>query len=68
MKEGIPFSMKEKPRNIYDGAVAKDIIAYLRYALYEDRVEDFLRIMNKPVRYIKRISVPRSRFQMAELM
>ena len=68
MKEGIPFSMKEKPRNIYDSAVAKDIIAYLRYALHEDSVEDFLRIMNKPVRYIKRLTVPRNPFRMQELI
>lgn len=68
MKEGIPFSMKEKPQNIYDSAVAKDIIAYLRYALHEDSVEDFLRIMNKPVRYIKRLTVPRNRFTMQELI
>lgn len=68
MKEGIPFSMKEKPRNIYDSAVAKDIIAYLRYALHEDSVEDFLRIMNKPVRYIKRLTVPRNPFAMQELI
>lgn len=68
MKEGIPFSMKEKPGNIYDSAVAKDIIAYLRYALHEDSVEDFLRIMNKPVRYIKRLTVPRKPFRMQELI
>ncbi len=68
MKEGIPFTMKEKPKNIYDSAVAKDIIAYLRYALYEDNLEDFLRIMNKPVRYIKRCTVPRKPFAMQELI
>ncbi|MDE6619257.1 MAG: ATP-dependent helicase, partial [Lachnospiraceae bacterium] len=68
MKEGIPFTMKEKPKNIYNSAVAKDIIAYLRYALYEDSLEDFLRIMNKPVRYIKRCTVPRKSFAMQELI
>lgn len=68
MKEGIPFSMKEKPKNIYDSTVAKDIIAYIRYALHEDNVEDFLRIMNKPVRYIKRMTVPRKPFRMQELI
>ncbi|MDE6942621.1 MAG: ATP-dependent helicase, partial [Lachnospiraceae bacterium] len=68
LKEGIPFSMKEKPRNIYDSAVAKDIIAYMRYALSEDSVEDFLRIMNRPVRYIKRLTVPRTPFRMRELI
>ena len=68
LKEGIPFSMKEKPRNIYDSAVAKDIIAYMRYAMSEDSVEDFLRIMNRPVRYIKRLTVPRNPFRMRELI
>lgn len=68
MKEGIPFTVKEKPKNIYDSAVAKDMIAYMRYALHEDSLEDFLRIMNKPVRYIKRSTVPRQPFQMRELV
>ena len=68
MREGIPFTMKEKPKNIYESPVAKDLIAYMRYALYEDRQEDFLRIMNKPVRYIKRSTVPRGAFKMRELI
>ena len=68
MREGIPFTMKEKPKNIYESPVAKDIIAYMRYALYETNQEDFLRIMNKPVRYIKRSTVPRGVFKMRELI
>lgn len=68
MKEGIPFTLKEKPKNIYESNVAKDIISYLRYALYEDSVEDFFRIMNRPVRYIKRNSVPMEPFLMQQLL
>ncbi len=68
MREGIPFTMKEKPKNIYESPVAKDLIAYMRYALYEANQEDFLRIMNKPVRYIKRSTVPRGAFKMRELI
>lgn len=68
MKEGIPFHMKEKPKNIYDSPIAKDITAYLNYALYEDSVEDFLRIMNRPVRYIKKSTVPRQAFRMEALI
>ena len=68
MKEGIPFHMKEKPKNIYDSPIAKDIIAYLNYALYENNLEDFLRIMNRPVRYIKKSTVPRQIFLMEELI
>lgn len=68
MKEGIPFHMKEKPKNIYDSPIAKDITAYLNYALYEDSLEDFLRIMNRPVRYIKKSTVPRQAFCMEALI
>ena len=31
-------------------------------------MEDFLRIMNRPVRYIKRLTVPRNPFRMRELI
>ena len=68
MREGIPFHMKEKPKNIYKTPIAMDITSYLRYALREDSVSDFFRIMNSPVRYIKRSHVPRNAFSMYELM
>lgn len=68
MQEGIPFTMKEKPKNIYESAVAKDVIAYMNYALQEDSPEDFFRIMNRPVRYIKRNTVPLKPFKMRELL
>lgn len=68
MQEGIPFRMKEKPKNIYKSPIAMDLTAYLRYALYEDTVSDFFRIMNSPVRYIRRNYVPLKPFSMQELM
>lgn len=68
MQEGIPFSLNEKPKNIYGSCVAKDIISYISYAVNEECVEDFLRIMNRPVRYIKRNTVPRNPFKMQELL
>jgi DNA helicase-2/ATP-dependent DNA helicase PcrA len=68
MHEGIPFVMKEKPRNIYEEPAVKDVVAYIRYALYENSVEDFFRIMNRPVRYIKRGTVPLKPFKMQEIL
>ncbi len=68
VQEGIPFRMKEKPKNIYQSPIAMDLTAYLRYALYEDTVSDFFRIMNSPVRYIRRNYVPLKPFSMQELM
>jgi DNA helicase-2/ATP-dependent DNA helicase PcrA len=68
MHNGIPFVMKEKPRNIYEEPAVKDVISYIRYSLYEDSVEDFFRIMNRPVRYIKRNTVPLKPFKMQEIL
>lgn len=68
MQENIPFEMKEKAKSVYDSVVAKDIIAYLRYALYQKDLKAFYRIMNRPVRYIRRDTVPMHVFTMKELM
>ena len=68
VQEKIPFYLKEKPKNIFETSFAKDITAYLRYSLKEEKIEDFYRIMNKPVRYIKRNSVPLKPFTMQELL
>lgn len=68
MQEKIPFQMQERVGNIYDGAVAKDIIAYLQYALYQKDLKAFYRIMNRPSRYIRRDTVPMHIFTMQELI
>ncbi len=68
LREKIPFRMREKLRNIYEIPVAKDILSYIRYAMYENDIQDFYRIMNKPVRYISRGSVPMKRFSKEELL
>lgn len=57
-KAKIPFQLKEKTTNIYNTVIAKDIIAYIRFALNERDSSAFFRIMNRPVRYITRESVP----------
>jgi DNA helicase-2/ATP-dependent DNA helicase PcrA len=68
MHDGIPFVMKEKPKNIYEEPIIKDVIAYIRYSIYGNSVEDFYRIMNRPVRYIKRNTVPTKPFKMQEIL
>ena len=50
MKQGIPYVMKEKVKNIYESVPALDMIAYLRLATGTGARRDFLRIMNRPVR------------------
>lgn len=57
-KNGIPFSMKETPRNRFRHFVVQDIMAYLTLADGDLRRKYFLRIINRPVRYLRRDSMP----------
>ena len=67
-KDGIPFSMKEKPKNPFDHFVIQDIMAYLKLADGQLDRRHFLRIMNRPVRYFKRESVPNERVSKEEML
>ena len=67
-KGGIPFSMKEKPKNPFEHFVIQDIIAYLSLAAGQLERRHFLRIMNRPVRYFKRESVPSERVSKDEML
>lgn len=53
-REGIPYSMREHPASPYEHFIAKDVMAYLRLASGDTSRENFLRIMNKPGRYLCR--------------
>ncbi|MBR5597246.1 MAG: ATP-dependent helicase [Lachnospiraceae bacterium] len=50
----IPFVMKESCNSIFQHFIAKDILAYLQFFLEGKKRNDFLRIMNKPLRYLSR--------------
>ncbi len=54
MEYNIPFVMKERIPNIYEHWIAKDILAYIRIALGDRERALFLRIINRPVRYVHR--------------
>ncbi len=53
----IPFIMKEQTRSIYENMVAADIMAYLKMATGDRDAALFLKICNKPKRYISRKAV-----------
>lgn len=53
----IPFYMREKMISLTEQAQVQDMIAYLRAASGDVLRQDFLRIMNKPIRYISRDAV-----------
>ena len=54
----IPFVSREHLPNIYDHWIAADIFAYLRLAQGENNRSLFLRVMNRPKRYLSRESLP----------
>ena len=54
VRNRIPFVMKESCNSIFKHFIALDIISYLRFFLAGKKRSDFLRIMNKPLRYLSR--------------
>ena len=53
----IPFVVKDSIVTIYDHWAAQDILAYLRLGLDLSLNKDWVRIINKPFRYISRDSI-----------
>lgn len=50
----IPFVMKESCNSIFKHFIALDIISYLQFFMEGKKRCDFVRIMNKPLRYLSR--------------
>lgn len=50
----IPFTIKDSIVTIYDHWAARDILSYLKIAIKQNTNEDWIRIINKPFRYISR--------------
>lgn len=66
-RKGIPFTMKEAPKSRFRHFVIQDIMAYMALAQGELMRKHFLRIMNRPVRYLKREAVSQERIVEAQL-
>lgn len=60
---GIPYAMRERPKNRFSHFVIQDICAYLALGQGDLARRHFLRIMNRPVRYMKRDSLPETRVE-----
>lgn len=54
LEYGIRFRTNEQMPSIYEHFIAKDILAYIKMALGDRSRANFLRIMNRPNRYIGR--------------
>lgn len=53
MEHNIPFSMKERLPNLYGHWIVQDVLAYIHIAQGSRERGHFLRIINKPKRYIQ---------------
>lgn len=67
MEYNIPFSMKENLPNIFDTWMAKDLLCYVELAMGDKKREKFLKICNRPVRYISRAAFERQEVSFEEL-
>lgn len=54
----LPYALREKPKDRFAHFVIQDIRAYLALAAGDQQRRYFLRIMNRPLRYMKRDSLP----------
>lgn len=54
MEYNIPFVMKDNVQNIFEHWVAKDILTYMRMAHGDRSRQAFLKIANRPKRYLSR--------------
>ena len=58
MERRIPFMMQEKLPNLFDHWICRDILAYMHLASGKMERQDFLAVMNRPNRFIRREAVP----------
>lgn len=68
MAYNIPFYMRDAVPNLFDHWIAKNIIDYIRLALGDRRRSTFLRVMNRPKRYISREYLTESEVSFEELL
>ena len=57
IKKRIPFMLLDKEYDFFQHFICKDIIAYLKLSIDKSDKESFLRIINKPFRYVSKLNL-----------
>jgi len=57
IKKRIPFKLLDKEYDFFQHFICKDIIAYLKLSIDKSDKFNFLRIINKPFRYISKLNL-----------
>ena len=61
LKKDIPFKLLDKEYDFFNHFVCKDILSYLRLSIDIADKESFVRIINKPFRYISKVNIEKVR-------
>lgn len=56
-KRRIPFTLIDREYNFFEHFICKDIISYLKLSVNDFDKESFLRIINKPFRYVSKANL-----------
>lgn len=57
LKEKIPYTMKEKAYNPYEHFICRDFLHYLHLKEGDRTINEFVPVMNRPLRYLSRDAV-----------
>lgn len=57
IRKRIPFKLLDKEYDFFQHFICKDIIAYLKLSLDKGDKDSFLRIINKPFRYVSKLNL-----------
>jgi len=57
IRKKIPFKLLDKEYNFFEHFICKDIISYLKLSIDTYDIESFIRVINKPFRYISKINI-----------
>jgi DNA helicase II / ATP-dependent DNA helicase PcrA len=57
IRKKIPFKLLDKDFNFFEHFICKDLLAYLKLSINSTDTESFLRIINRPYRYISKINL-----------
>ncbi|MDD3223583.1 MAG: ATP-dependent helicase [Clostridium sp.] len=57
IRKKIPFRLLDREYNFFEHFICKDIISYLKLSIDKTDKESFLRIINKPFRYISKLNL-----------
>ena len=68
MAAGIPFYVKDRAESIFDSGEGRDVRAMMDFAKGNCSRENFLRFMNKPVRYIGRGDVTGAQIDLKRML